>query len=264
MIDLVQIYRTNDAIIYLGYVVVCHDGIQHVNKTQEIANGIVKCMNTLKKLEQRTIAPNLKPYQYIGSVVDNVSIMLASAACLYDGKTRIPTSTKIENTESFISGISRYYYSNIHAATEKSIIELCKQHGYKPISSERKAWDKLINKIKRNEEIKIKLLERTEKTFKPSFKNYLECLLNNKLDQKDEKTKWKNFFECLTILRHKASHPNTKLTKEQKEKMITQGFKGVLDRNGEITLKCNVLEQVASHILDFFDIILKKNTNMIR
>lgn len=218
------------------------------NESKKQLKAITNSIDELMNFRDRTKAPNPVTHRYIGTIVDNTLGLLCSVANSLDKGCRKITFDQMENWTSLMQAVYRSFFSSLHIAIEKALLET----NVKAESSEGKRYIKIINEICENEPQKKELLEYfTKRT--PSFSDLLDALLKDKKMNSNKKTIWRKYFKALSILRNKASHSDTKLSDIQRQSLIDGGFKVCVSQHGELQANTNMYAQIVKYVLDFLD-----------
>lgn len=213
----------------------------------------------LLAMHQRTAHPALIQHQYIGTVVDNtVSLLTAPANSLDKGQRYLEFSDP-HNWLSLMQAVHRSFFSSIQMATEKGLAEYCHTRGVVVESRNKEAVIKHLAELAKlvgNEHTALKKLNALIGKGNPSFDDYLNSALNVSSLTNNQKTHWRRFFRALSIIRNKVSHSDTELSCAERNSLRDEGFGTYLSPSGKLQANPRMYPQLATSVLDFFDLLL--------
>ena len=226
---------------------------------QEIINAI----DGLQNLQARTGPQTSVSHRYISQIVKSHMVLLTAAANWYPNKPKRYLKGDLKNLNAIMTTLHRSFFSEIHAVTEKGLIEICQERNIKVECSKKKNITDLLSKIEEETSgnPKVKFCVNKLRTHTSSFQANLGDSLNAVLKQSrlstEEKKKWRKFFEALSILRNKISHGDYTILPSEREKLIAGGFAPLLNNSGEIIVNPRNYHVIAHFILNFFDAVVK-------
>lgn len=222
--------------------------------------AIDSAIQELVRLHPRTASPAPLPHQYIGTVVDNTAALLTAPANFLDGGGRGGRFTETNNWLSLMQAVHRSFLASIHLATERGLVAFCEESGIVPSCSLYETSSRAIAKIEaevgENDTVRRALKElKAQIPNRPFFDDYLNAALSASQLDKKTKTQWRHFFRALSIVRNKGSHSDPALTESERQKLADGGFGVLVSPTGELVINPRMYVQIASHLLDFFDLL---------
>jgi len=224
---------------------------------------IDRAMAGLLKLEIRTRMPADVPHQYVGTIVDNTIVLLASCGNALDGGTRRVSCSEAPNWVSAMQAVHRSFFSSIQMAAELGLRHVCKERGTGVHSAFRGKVEKQLAIIEeglteaKGRRALVKLRKQLTRS-KPEFADYLNAGLEAAAIPSAERKTWRKFFGALGIVRNKASHSDSSLSETEREGLRGGGFGGLVSSSGSLVMNPSRYVEVSSHVLDFLDLIAKK------
>jgi hypothetical protein len=199
----------------------------------------------------------------IGNAVESSTDILTY---LYSKNVYYPTF-KMGSFNNRLRKMHRNFLTDLHQNTETGLIRIIKKQKIKVKVNKKEALKSLIAKIKRqllysrklktiNPELE-KILKLTAP--KPSFNDNLNAVLENISGISDiEKQQSRNYFDAINILRNKVSHPNSNLTRREKDKLIQAKLGRAISKNGKLIWMFEFYEPILADIIKFFKRIFIK------
>lgn len=210
----------------------------------------------LAQFQNKTKDPNPIQYQYIGTVLDSTIPQLCMAANSLDGGNRNVQYSEFRNWISFMQVIHRSFYSMLHIAIEMGVCDIYERQKLSATPSAAKKNLQIIEKIVTDSQEEIDKLKRYFNSYKPSFEDKLNAVLNLSAMDKSRKMIWRNYMRALTKVRNKMSHSEQSLSESDIRALKDGRFDVMISDSGILHTNPRHYAQVALHAINFFDELL--------
>jgi hypothetical protein len=226
------------------------DRTSHITRIEE-------ALAALLAIQTRTAAPAPFPHQVVGTILDNTACLLTAPANALDGGCRVVSFSEDRNWVSAMQAVHRSFFSSIQSAVELGLATICEEAGSVVEIARNRRITKLAHGLADKVDStliagELRELERLRHST-PAFNDYLETALRVRQMPMAFKRTWRRYFDALSIVRNKASHSDWRLTIGEQRRLREQGFAVMVSPAGELQLNPRIYEQVAAHVLDFFD-----------
>lgn len=231
-------------------------GINRQRHVQVIDEAITELLT----LHVRTAAPAPLPHQYVGTIVDNTIGLLTAPANSLDAGSRHIGFEQDGNWLSLMQSVHRSFFSSLHTATERALVEICAERKVEVVSrlqaAAEKAFGDLDSEIPKTGAAHraVKNLRKLFRTVRPGFDDYLNTVIERSALQPEVRLNWRRYFRALSIVRNKASHSDPTLSPAEVTDLRTGGFAAMIQKPETLVMNPRMYFQVATFTLDFLDI----------
>lgn len=221
------------------------------------ANHIKRIDESIKELislQVITSPPASTQMCFLGTAITSMIYHLVGVANALDGGSRSIVKGEFEDWLSYMKTIHRVFFSLIHACLELALLEIISQHKIPINVGYNKKIDNILVNLKsvENSNKARKLIEKMKRK-NPEFNDHLEAILKNRFKEVKKRKMWRNYFKALSIVRNKSSHSDVTLTSEQKEILLSGGFRVMVSEDGSLVANSRMYKQICDHIIQFLN-----------
>jgi len=157
------------------------------------------------------------------------------------------------------TAMNRHFFTDLLVDIEEGLIEIIKKGSILVIINKQKQANKIAKTIKD----KVQNISDISKELKdiiklggntPSFNDHLNSVLNHFFAKNTKYIKsCRCYFDALSIIRNRVSHPDRKLTENERQKLITGHFKNAISEDCLLQMTFEGYESIFLDIVKFFD-----------
>ncbi|MBI2465156.1 hypothetical protein HYV64_03375 [Candidatus Shapirobacteria bacterium] len=192
----------------------------------------------------------------------NISTIMMATTCLYlDGKHSylIPANEDVFQDLQVV--MHKVFLNEIQISVECELREIIKKKHFPVINTKNKA-EIVVGEISQKLPDAVIFKKEINKILKLganhiTFNDYLDTVLNNTPGLKSKfKTDSRNFFkDGLSILRNKADHSDQHFTEDEKQRLISAGFRKAIRATGLPQMSFESYRLIITQCVMFFDTI---------